>query len=167
MFFKDKNISDNDRYMKTEVTIIGFGNKYRSDDGIGIRVIEELKKLDSFKEVEVIDGGTSGTDLLFLAKECKKIIIIDAIDIGKDAGQVVCIKASDIEEFIKGDYKSLSLHDLNLCDVLKIIRELKIDTEILIIGVKPENIGFGESLTPEIEKKIPGIITRIKKEINL
>jgi hydrogenase maturation protease len=166
MLFKDKNISDNDRYMKTDVTIIGFGNKYRSDDGIGIRVVEELKKLDSFKEIEIIDGGTSGTDLLFLAKECKKIIIIDAIDTGKDTGQVVCVKTSDIEEFIKEDHKSLSLHDLNLCDILKIIRELKIDTEILIIGVKPENTDFGEGLSPGVEEKIPGIISRIKKEIS-
>ena len=80
---------------------------------------------------------------------------------------MACIRADDIDEFIKGDHKSLSLHDFNLSDILKLIKELKIDTEIIIIGVKPKNIDFGENLSPVIEEKIPGIIARIKKELNL
>jgi hydrogenase maturation protease len=148
-----------------DIKIIGFGNKYRSDDGIGIRVIEEIKKLDFFKDIDVIDCGTSGIDLLFLAKSCKKIIIIDALDTGIDTDEVFCIKADDIEEFIKKDCKSLSLHDLNLSDILKLIRTLKIDTDITIIGIKPINMDFGEHLSPEIESKMPQIISIIKEEI--
>lgn len=151
--------------MKTDVRIIGFGNKYRSDDGIGIRIIEELEKLDFFKNTEIIDGGTSGTDLIFLVKGCKKIIIIDAVDTGGDTKDIVNIKVNDIEEFIKKDYKSLSLHDLNLADVLRLIKALKIDTDISIIGIKPRSIDFGDRLSPEVEEKIPEIISEIKKEI--
>ncbi len=36
--------------------------------------------------------------------------------------------------------------------------------DISIIGVKPKNIGFGDKLSPEIEKKIPEIISLIKKK---
>lgn len=165
MSYSDKNNSYNSGYEAEDVKIIGFGNKYRSDDGIGIRVIEELKRLDIFNDIEIIDGGTCGTDLLFLAKECKKIIIIDAIDTGISTDDVVCIKASDIKEFIKKDCRSLSLHDLNLSDILKLIEALKIDTDISIIGVKPINIDFGEHLSPEIENKIPQMISMIKEEI--
>ncbi|MDD3818501.1 MAG: hydrogenase maturation protease [Actinomycetota bacterium] len=150
-----------------DIKIIGFGNKYRSDDGLGIRVIEEIKGLDSFKDIDVIDGGTSGIDLLFLAKTCKKIIIVDALDVGIDTDDVICIKVNDIEEFIKKDCKSLSLHDLNLSDILKLIKTLKIDVEIIIIGIKPVNIDFGENLSPEIERKIPQIISMIKEEIQI
>ncbi|MBU4314240.1 MAG: hydrogenase maturation protease, partial [Actinobacteria bacterium] len=82
MTHTNKNDSSSSGYAKTDVKIIGFGNKYRSDDGIGIRIIEELEKLDSFKDIEIIDGGTSGSDLIFLIKGCSKIIIIDAIDAG-------------------------------------------------------------------------------------
>lgn len=167
MTFNSKNTSSNSRCTRTDVKIIGFGNKYRSDDGIGIRVIEELEKLDSFKNIEIVDGGTSGTDLIFLIKDCGKLIIIDAIDAGQDTGDVVNIKIDNIGDFIKRDYKSLSLHDLNLSDILKLVKALKISADISIIGVKPKNIDFGDKLSPEIEKKIPEIISIIKKEIGM
>lgn len=167
MAFISKNDSNKSGYTKKDVKIIGFGNKYRSDDGIGIRVVEELGKLDSFRNIDIIDGGTSGTDLIFLVKDCRKIIIIDAIDAGQDVGDVVNIKVDDVEEFIKSDFKSLSLHDLNLADILKLIKALKIDADISIIGVKPKKIDFGDRLSPEIEKKIPEIISLVKKETGI
>lgn len=166
MISKNKDIPGDANRTRSKIIIIGFGNKYRSDDGIGIKVIEELKKLDFFKGIEIVDGGTSGTDLIFLAKEYRKILLIDAVDTGKDTDEVICIKADNIEEFIKKGYKSLSLHDLNLADILKLVRALKIDSDITIIGVRPKNIDFGERLSPEVERKIPQIISRIKMEIN-
>jgi len=159
-----KNVSKEHGRSRTDVKIIGFGNKFRSDDGIGIRVIKELEKLEFFKDIEIIDGGTSGTDLVFWAKNCEKIIIIDAVDTGGKIGDVVNIKVDDIEEFVRKDYRSLSLHDLNLADVLKLIKALKINTSISIIGIKPKSIDFGDKLSPEVERKIPAIISQIKKE---
>jgi len=164
MTHTNKNDSSSSGYAKTDVKIIGFGNKYRSDDGIGIRVVEELRKLDSFRNIDIIDGGTSGTDLIFLVKDCSKIIIIDAIDAGQNVDDVVNIQISDVEEFIKRDYKSLSIHDLNLADILKLIKALKINADISIIGVKPKKMDFGDRLSPEIEEKIPEIISLVKKE---
>ena len=167
MTHTNKNDSSSSGYAKTDVKIIGFGNKYRSDDGIGIRVVEELGKLDSFRNIDIIDGGTSGTDLIFLVKDCRKVIIIDAIDAGQDIGDVVNIQINDVEEFIKRDYKSLSLHDLNLADILKLIKALKINADISIIGVKPKKMDFGDRLSPEIEEKIPEIISLVKKEADV
>ncbi len=164
MVFISKDGSNKSGYTKKDVKIIGFGNKYRSDDGIGIRIVEELEKLDIFKDIEVIDGGTSGTDLIFLIKGCSKIIIIDAVDAGQSVGEVVSIKVSDVEEFIRRDYKSLSLHDLNLADVFKLTRALKINADISIIGVKPKKMDLGDGLSPEIEGKIPEIISLVRKE---
>ncbi len=164
MISPGKNISKDHDCGKTDIKIVGFGNKFRSDDGIGIRVIKELEKLEFFKDIEIIDGGTSGTDLIFWAKNCEKIIIIDAVDTGGKIGDVVNIKVDDIEEFVRKDYRSLSLHDLNLVDVLKLIKALKINTSISIIGIKPKSIDFGDKLSPEVERKIPTIISQIKKE---
>jgi len=62
------------------------------------------------------------------------------------------------------DYKSLSLHDLNLADILKLIKALKINADISIIGVKPKKMDFGDRLSPEIEEKIPEIISLVKNE---
>ncbi|MES0341830.1 MAG: hydrogenase maturation protease [Candidatus Humimicrobiaceae bacterium] len=162
-----KNISDINNISRTRVKVIGFGNKFSSDDGIGPVIIEKLEK-SSFSEdktIEIIDLGTSGSDLIFHIKECPRIIIIDALDAGQDTGKVIKIKEKDIEKFCNEGLSSLSLHDLNLADVLKLVRAMKLKTDITIIGIKPLNIEFGEELSPEIQEKIPDIISLIDQTI--
>ncbi len=159
-----KNINNSDR---TKVKVIGFGNKFQSDDGIGPIIIEKLEKssLSEDNNIELIDLGVAGSDLIFQIKECPRIIIIDALDAGQEAGKVIRINEKDIEHFCNEGIRSLSLHDLNLADILKLIRAMKLKTNITIIGIKPLNIEFGEGLSPEIQGKIPEVISLIKKTI--
>ena len=147
--------------------VIGFGNKFLSDDGIGPVVIEKLEKtgLAEDKDIEIIDLGTSGTDLIFHLKECPRIIIIDAIDAGQDEGKIIKIKEKDIEHFYDQGLFSLSLHDLNLADILKLVRAMKVETDITIIGIKPLNIELGEGVSPGIEKKIPEMISLVNQAV--
>jgi len=149
------------------VKVIGFGNKFLSDDGIGPFVIEELEKsaLCKNKNIEIVDLGTSGTDLIFHIKECPRIIIIDALDADQDPGKVIRIKEKDIDHFCDKGIVSLSLHDLNLGDVLKLARAMKLKTNITIIGIKPLNIELGEGLSRKIEEKIPEIISLIEQTL--
>ncbi len=164
------NLKDNKDFniiAKTAAKIIGFGNKYLSDDGIGPIVIEELEKIgfSKYENIEIIDLGTSGTDLIFHIKECPRIIIIDALDAGQDPGKVIKIKEEDIQQYCDEGLSSLSLHDLNLADILKLSRALKLKTDITIIGIKPLNIELGEGLSPEIEEKIPEIISLVDETL--
>ncbi|MDD5659438.1 MAG: hydrogenase maturation protease [Actinomycetota bacterium] len=148
--------------------VIGFGNMFMSDDGIGIRVIEELNKMnfsDDHKNVVLIDGGTSGIDLILTIKESDKVIIIDAVDVGQDIGEVVKFKANKIEKFDEKRLKSCSLHDLNLTQVFDLMNSLDVNFDITVIGIKPKVIGYGEKISPEIECKIPEIISNVIQEI--
>ena len=162
-----KNIKDINSITGPGIKVIGFGNKFLSDDGIGPVVIEMLERsiLLKDKDIELADLGTSGTDLIFHIKECPKIIIIDALDAGQASGKVIRIKEKDIEHFCNEGILSLSLHDLNLADILKLARAMKLETDITIIGIKPLNIEFGEGLSPEVQQKIPEIITLVEQTI--
>jgi len=151
------------------VKIIGFGNIFMSDDAVGIKVIEELGRTDfcaDFNNVEIIDGSTSGIDLLFTLKDLDKAIIIDALDAGQADGEVVKFKLSDIVNMPDKTVKSFSLHDLRLEEVFTLMESLKIYPDITIIGIKPKIIAYGDKLSPEIECKIQEIILMIKQEIN-
>lgn len=162
-----KNIKDIDSISGSKIKVIGFGNKFLSDDGIGPVIIEKLEKSRLLKEknIELSDLGTSGTDLIFHIKECPRIIIIDALDAGQDPGKVIRIKEKDIEHFCNEGILSLSLHDLNLADILKLARAMKLKTEITIIGIKPLNIELGDGLSPEIQEKIPEIISLVEQTV--
>lgn len=163
------NESQNDRKPDSRIKIIGFGNLYMGDDSVGIRVINILKQqnLINRSDIEIIDGGTSGVDLVFLLKDSKKVIIIDAVDAGQAIGEIVVFKPDEIKEFFKKNmvFKSYSLHDIDLTEVFELLKTLKLQTDIKVIGIKPKKIGYSENISPEIEKKIPEIIAKINDEI--
>jgi hydrogenase maturation protease len=151
------------------IKIIGFGNVFMSDDALGIRVIEELEKTgfcSDFKNMEIINGSTSGIDLLFTLKNLDIVIIIDAVDAGQLEGEVVKFKLSEMIDLPCRKVKSFSLHDLSLDEVFAVMKSLRLHPDITIIGIKPKNIMFGDKLSREIECKIPEIITLIRQEVN-
>ena len=150
------------------IKIIGFGNIFMGDDGIGVRVIEELQKQQIFKDnenIELVDGGTSGVDLVFMLQNTCKAIIIDAVDAGQKIAQIVVFSPQEIKDFKKKIFKSYSLHDIDLAEAFELVKNLNLPTAIKIIGIKPKKIGYSDKLTPEIEKQIPDIITKVKEEV--
>ena len=152
------------------IKIIGFGNIYMGDDGVGIRVIEKIKEQGIFADydnVEVIDGGISGVDLIFFLQQADKVIIIDAVDAGQGIGDIVVFDINEILCFGNKIIKSFSLHDINLKEVFELIRALKIDKDLKIIGINPKEVDYGEKLSPQIENKIPQIISMIKEEAQI
>ena len=48
-----------------KVVVLGIGNILMQDEGFGVRTIEELSRCYAFPDnVEVLDGGTLGMELL-------------------------------------------------------------------------------------------------------
>ena len=59
---------------------MGFGNPVRSDDAVGIYVIEQLReKLPESEEISIFDMGTAAFEVLFGLKGDDKIILADAV----------------------------------------------------------------------------------------
>jgi hydrogenase maturation protease len=169
---KRNNLSQSDiaRTDNRIVKVIGFGNIFMGDDGIGIRVIEKLredKELKDLDNVELIDGGTSGIDLIFILQQAEKAIIIDAVDAGQEKGEIIEFTPDDIKKIKqkKKGLKSFSLHDIDLNEVFELIKTLKLKIDVRIIGIKPFIVKYSEKISPEIKQKIPDLVERVKKEI--
>ena len=81
--------------------------------------------------------------------------------------QIVTFNIGEIIDFGNKVIKSFSLHDINLKEVFELIRALKIEKDLKIIGINPKEIDYGEKLSPQIENKIPQIISMIKKEAEI
>ena len=54
---------------KKPILIIGIGNTLLKDEGIGVHVIERLKTLALPEDVEVLEGGVLGLDLIEYMEE--------------------------------------------------------------------------------------------------
>lgn len=141
--------------------VIGIGSILRSDDAVGIRVIEELEKETFPEHISLRSADISGLDFLKCIYGYEKAVIIDAADMKERPATVRIFKAADMG---KGGFKdTVSTHGMGLVDTLKLAEELDISTKMIIVGVQPKNISFGLELSEEIKKIIPRVVLEVKK----
>lgn len=150
-----------------DILIVGVGNILLGDEGIGVHVIRKLQKINLPDNVELLDIGVDSFSLILHASGRKKIIIIDAVKSGSDAGNVYRLSTNEIE---REKDKFLSLHQIGIGDILTYLALLQtkaISAEIVIIGIEPSEIKWGIELSPCLKEKMPQIINAILKEISL
>ena len=122
------------------IRILGCGNPLMGDDGVGIRVMEELKKthLNEMDGVEIIDAGVCGLDLLNLFEGASKVIIVDAVVSGGGSGcEIGSIRRFSGDELKEGGLQDVfSVHDIGISDVLNIGEHVQSMPEIVVFGIE-------------------------------
>jgi hydrogenase maturation protease len=147
------------------ILILGLGNPLLGDEGIGMRVVEELKGLELPDGVVVVEGGTTGLGLIGLMEGYERVIIVDAADMGHPPGRVV--RFTPLEVQLKTAEAPLSLHQIGLEEVLALAEALEVaPAELVIIGIQPSQVEVGAGLSPEVERAIPQIIRIILDELD-
>jgi hydrogenase maturation protease len=131
---------------RSGVVVIGIGNVVRSDDGLGVRAIQQLSERGRYaSEVELVEGGTAGLMLLpYLA--ARRAITIDAIAIGAPAGTLIRLPGAQ-GRFASG----LTPHEVGLANLLDAARLTDVWPEELILhGAQPGSTAIGIELTPAL-----------------
>lgn len=147
--------------IKDRLLVIGLGNLLMGDDGVGIHVINELKKYDLSENLDVIDGGTAGVDLIDILSSYRKVIVIDAVmDKGDDLTDIKFFSTGDL--LLREDDSDYSLHDMELTSVLSLMKTLDVDIpDIKIIGIPAAAVTPGIKLSKECERLVPEAVELI------
>src|SRR5512143_1198490 len=145
--------------------VLGVGNILLRDEGVGVRVIERLKASYSFPpEVELMDGGTAGLDLMPFMEGFQHVIIVDTVKTSEPPGSIFRFTPDDIN--IKVPYKT-SLHQIGMVEVFAIAEALGKKLNAVIIGIQPEDMSdWGLELTKTIQDKVPELIGLVIKELD-
>lgn len=145
--------------------ILGLGNPLRGDDGIGPRIIENLTHHGLPKGVAAIDGGTGGLDLLPILERWERVVIVDAADMGQRPGQFTRFTPDQV--YLAMSDNRFSLHHAGLSEVLTLAHALERTLpEMVIFGVQPADVGWGEGLSPNVEAMLPELIDAILNELS-
>lgn len=144
-----------------KILIVGIGNLLCRDDGIGARVIEEMKKMRLSDQIELFDMGTSTMDLIYHLEEVNKLIVIDAIKAGGAPGTIYRMKPDDLLPSGKGP---VSLHDIGLLETLNMAKKRGQEVDTIVIGVEPKTLDWGMELSDEVKQRIPDLIEAVLKE---
>ena len=142
-----------------EITVLGIGNILMQDEGFGVRVVEEFTQRYSFPEnVQVLDGGTLGMELLRFISGSKRLLIIDAVDGGGSPGDFYQFSHQEVKAYFK---QKVSLHELGIQDVLSALEILEQPIQdVMIVGVQPAVIDVGLELTDVIKPRVEKAITQ-------
>ena len=146
--------------------IIGIGNLLRKDDGVGIVLLELLvkRKKEFPKNIEFIDGGTGGMNLLHLLAQFDTVLLIDAVDFKGRPGEARVFSLKDIQSQKKP--VMMSTHDPDFLNLLRLSQAFKELPETLVIfGVQPRDVSHGMGLSKEIETVIDHLFLKLQKEI--
>lgn len=148
-----------------KTAILGLGNILLSDEGVGVHAIEELRKAYDFPDdVEIIDGGTMGLDLLPFIEGREKLLIVDAVNLRKEPGTIAIIEDNDIPSFVSA---KLSIHQLGLPDVIHALKLMDIaPPKMTLIGIQPESLETGLGITAALQDKLGELLNAIIDKLN-
>ena len=147
-----------------KTVVIGVGNILMGDDGLGIYAVELLRQENLPPQVEVVDGGTAGIDLIYLLEEAEYALIIDCLDCGETPGMMFRIPWGEISDGNREE-QIVSLHDMNLWSVLSLAEKLNKLPQVVIFGAQPETIALGQGLSPAVKDAVYPLVQAIIREI--
>jgi hydrogenase maturation protease len=146
-----------------DILVLGIGNTILKDEGIGVRVAEKMMKMSLPPEVEVMDGGIKGLDLLYYIEGRKKVIVVDAVKAGAPPGTLFRFTDNDLAAK-KGIMRSA--HGIDFSDVIAVARFTGTKpAEVIFLGIEPYDLSVSMELSPKIEEMIPILINLVMKEI--
>ena len=146
---------------KHHTLILGIGNDILTDDGIGPRLIQELKKTMDHPHVTFITATVGGLEILELIKGYAKVIILDAIKT-KDGVPGTIYKYTPAQ--FKETLHLSNFHDVSFLSALDFAIKVKISIpkQIDIIAIEiVEDLIFSNEFSPAIAKKYKAILREV------
>lgn len=144
--------------------VLGIGNTILSDEGVGVRAAEALQAAFELPaDVEVIDGGTAGMELLGPLSDVDLLVVLDAVKNGQPPGTLVRLAGDEVPVFFRA---KLSPHQISICDVLASLEFVgDRPKDMVLIGVEPASLELGLEMTPAIAARIPQMVDMAVTEL--
>ena len=148
---------DKDSIMKT--LIVGLGNPILGDDGVGWKVVEEIKKQtpSSQGDVDVICLSLGGLALMEHLIGYQRAILVDSFVMSENdqPGSILILNLSDIPNY--SAYHTTSAHDTSLQNAIEMGRTLgaQLPETVEVVGIATECIhDFSDQLSPLVAEAV-------------
>lgn len=165
------------------VTVIGIGNPIMQDDAVGLAILRRLQSgtVDELAwvptrsitpvppsqehgDVQFVDGGTSGMELLPLVQDADKLIILDALAGPGKPGDVVTLVGDQIPRLLNS---KLSPHQVGLLDLLSAARLLgREPNQVGVVGIVVNGTDLHVGMSSEVSAAIDQAVESARELIN-
>jgi len=141
-----------------KLTVLGVGNILMRDEGIGVRVLERVQRARSWPaDVEFIDGGAGGLNLLTVIERAERLVVFDAAEMHLKPGEFRVVLPEQVADESAGG--RLSLHQMPFIETLGLCRQFsRAPGFVRILAIQPRTVEYGRELSEEIGKALPDLV---------
>jgi hydrogenase maturation protease len=141
-----------------KVLVLGIGNRLMGDDGIGVYVVEALRKQRKDDHITYIAGETDIDYCLHVIEDADVLIIVDAVVSSNKVGEVSLLPL----EIFKTKDQGISAHNLHLFHTIPIVYP---SIKAYLIGIEIARIDFGLELCEELTGNFQIIVEHVLRNI--
>lgn len=152
--------------LQANVLILGVGNILLTDEGAGVRALELLDNRYTFPpQVELLDGGTSGLELLPALDHRTHVYIIDVVQ-QKDLepGQIMILDLVQSPGYFR---QKISPHQLGLSEVLAVAEMSgSLPPNITLLGIQPLHLDTGLELSETVRNGLENVLEFLADDLS-
>lgn len=144
------------------IAVIGCGNLNRSDDGVGAEILRALAQRGRTRDARLLDAGTDGMAVMFAARGCRTLIVVDACRSGSPPGAVFEVPGAELEE---RQAAALTTHDFRWDHALFAGRRIygeDFPDDVTVLLVEAETVALGTGLSPRVAAAAATVVERIE-----
>ncbi len=146
-----------------EVTVIGVGSPLRGDDAVGLLVAERLQHDRELPpQIEVLEAGLCGVDLVLLLERAPHAIIVDAAEFGGTPGE---LRLFGWEQIRQSPPRPLcSAHEVDVLQALNLAAALGLEPDVLFVAIQAEQTAVGAAPSRALGGRIRQYAEAVKEQ---
>jgi hydrogenase 3 maturation protease len=139
-----------------EVVLLGIGSELRSDDAVGL-VVARAASEPPIPAIHCIEAGPAPENFTAEIRRIapSHLIMVDAAQMDAKPGTTRLLDPA------RAGGASFATHGLPL-GVLAGYLESEIGCAVMLIGIQPQSLEFGEKLTPEVAEAADALVEAIR-----
>lgn len=147
---------------EAHLMVVGIGSRYRSDDGIGLALV------DAFAAQIPPDGVISETwadmDTMSIVHQLlavrSAVLFVDCATMDLQPGDWRLFR--DREARLRAHAPSVTTHGLGLGEGLALARRLGFTQPVWFFGVEPATVEIGGELSPKVRRLLPALTVALR-----
>jgi len=141
--------------------ILGIGNTLLSDEGVGVHMLDYLRRHHpELSTAQLLDGGTLSFTLAPYIEAAEHFIVVDAAELMAPPGTVQVFTGEDMDRFAGRTKRSV--HEVCLGDLLAIAHLTGcLPAHRALVALQPEHVDWGHNLSEPVKRALPLAARRV------
>lgn len=147
--------------MKPEILLIGVGNEYRRDDGVGLLIARKLRS-KNLPKTTVFEKSGEGASLMETWQGAASVFLFDAVSSGGEEGKIHRFHAH--LEPIPKNFFNYSTHAFSVAEAVELARALhQLPSSLTVYGIEGKNFQEGIGVSAKVKESAQKVIAEVEK----